>query len=129
MAEGLAVGVANAILNALFRSTPWVEPDEVWAQLHVGAPGAAGTANVAVEAVRIQGTFGTNAASGAISNTAALVWTGVTGAEDYTHITLWSASASGTFLCSGTMTANAVLIGDTFTIPIGDLDATFPVAS
>jgi hypothetical protein len=129
VAEGLASGIANSILNALCRSTAWTEPDEVWVQLHVGAPGAAGTTSVAVETDRIQATFGTNAASGAISNTAALQWTGVGGSEDYTHFTAWSASTAGTFLFSGTVSANAVTIGDTFTIPIGDLDVSFPIAS
>lgn len=129
MAEGLAVGIANSILNALCRSTAWIEPDEVWAQLHIGAPGAAGTTDVAVETDRIQVTFGTNAASGAISNTAAVQWTGVGGSEDYTHWTAWSASTVGTFLFSGAVTANAVTVGDTFTIPIGDMDVSFTVAS
>lgn len=129
MAEGLSSGVANSILNALCRSTAWTEPDEVWIQLHVGAPGSAGTANVANETDRTQATFGTNASGGAISNTVAVSWTGVSGSEDYTHWTAWSASTSGTFLFSGTMTANAVTSGDDFTIPIGDLDVALSIAS
>ncbi|WP_326637283.1 hypothetical protein OG884_26530 [Streptosporangium sp. NBC_01755] len=129
MAEGLSSGTANAILNALCRSTPWTEPDEVWVQLHTAAPGAAGTDAAATEADRIQATFGTNASSGAISNTATLTWSSVAGAEDYTHFSAWSASTSGTFLFSGTMTANAVMIGDDFVIPIGDLDVSLNIAS
>lgn len=129
MAEGWASGIANAVLDALCRSVAWTEPDEVWIQLHTGAPGAAGTANVATETDRIQATFGSAAASGAISNTAALTWTGVAGTEDYTHFSAWSASTSGTFLFSGTITANAVTTGDDFTIPIGDLNVSLPIAS
>lgn len=129
MAVGLAPAVANAILNALCRSTAWSEPAELWIQLHVGDPGAAGTANVATETDRIQATFGTNASGGAISNTAALSWPGVSGAEDYTHFTAWDASSSGNFQFSGLVTANAVLINDTFTIPVGDLDASLSVAA
>ena len=129
MAVGLAPATANAILNALCRSTAWTEPDENWVQLHVGDPGAAGTSNVATETDRIQATFGTNASGGAISNTAALTWTGVAGSEDYTHFSVWTASTAGTFLYSGTVTANAVTASDDFVIPIGDIDVSLAVAS
>jgi uncharacterized membrane protein YgdD (TMEM256/DUF423 family) len=129
MALGLAAGTANAILDALCRSVAWTEPDEVWIKLHVGDPGAAGTSNAATETTRKQATFGTGASGGAIANTAALTWTNVAGTEDYTHFSAWTASSSGTFLFSGTVTANAVVTADTFTIPIGDLDVTLGVAA
>lgn len=129
MAVGLAPGIANAILDALCRSVAWTEPDGVYVQLHVGDPGAAGTANAATETDRVQGTFGTGASGGAISNTAALTWTGVAGTEDYTHISAWSASTSGTFLFSGTVTANPMVIGDTFTIGVSGVAVSLPVAS
>lgn len=130
MALGFATGVANSILDALCRSVPWVEPAEVWVQLHVGGePGAAGTANVATEADRVQATFGVAASGGLISNTAALQWVNVAGTEDYVYFSAWSASVAGTFLFSGVVTANAVTTGDTFTIPIGGLDVSLGVAS
>lgn len=129
MAVGLAPTIANAILDALCRSVAWTEPDAVWVQLHVGDPGAAGTANTATETDRVQATFGTGASGGAISNTAALTWTGVAGTEDYTHISAWSASTAGTFLFSGTNTSNAVVTGDTFVLGIGDVDVSLSVAS
>jgi hypothetical protein len=129
MAVGFAPGTANSILNSLARATNWTAPAACWIQLHVGDPGAAGTSNVAVETDRIQGTFGSVASAGAISNTADLVWTSVAGTEDYTHYSAWSASTSGTFLFSGTVTANAITAGDTFTVPTGDLDLSIPVAA
>lgn len=129
MAVGLAAATANAILNALCRSAAWTEPAEVWVKLHVGDPGSAGTSNAATETDRIQATFGTNASGGAISNTAALTWTSVAGTEDYTHFSAWDASTAGTFLFSGTVTANAVTTNDDFTIPIGDLDVSLNVAA
>lgn len=130
MTLGLSATTANAILNALCRSTPWAEPAEVWIQLHVtGEPGANGTANVATEADRVQATFGTNAASGLISNTAVVQWTNVAGTEDYLYFSAWDASTAGNFLFSGTVTANAVTAGDTFTIPIGDLDVSLTIAA
>lgn len=129
MAVGFAAATANSILDALCRSVAWTEPDAVWVQLHVGDPGAAGTANAATETDRIQATFGSAASGGAISNTAALTWPSVAGSEDYTHFSAWTASTSGTFLFSGTITANAVTTGDDFTIPIGDLDVSLSIAS
>lgn len=129
MATGLAPATANAILNALCRNTAWTQPAAVWVKLHVGEPGAAATANPAVETDRIQATFGTAATGGAISNTSALTWTGVAGTEDYTHFSAWDASTAGNFLFSGTITANPVTTGDDFTIPVGDLDVTLAVAA
>ena len=32
--------------------------------------------------------------------------------------------SAGAFIMSGAMTSNAVVVGDTFTIPIGDFDLT-----
>lgn len=121
MAEGLSVAAANAVLGTLAATYTWV-------QKHVGPPGPNGTANVAVDASRVQATWSTPSA-GAITNTGALVWSGVAGSEDYTHATVWTASVAGTFGFSGVVTANAVTAGDTFTIPIGELDAAFPTAS
>lgn len=129
MATGLAVGIANSILNALCRGASWSQPTEVWVQLHIGEPGAAGASNAATETTRKQATFGTNAAGGVIANTAQSQWTAVAATEDYTHFTAWSASTVGTFLFSGLITANAVASNDTFTAAIGAFTCTFTVAS
>lgn len=130
MTVGLSSTVANAILDALCRSVAWTDPAAVYIQLHTGDPGSAGTSNVATETDRTQATFGAGASGGAISNTAAISWTNVAGTEDYTHYSAWDASTSGNYLFSGTVTANAVVAGDTFTIAIGDLDVTLtPIAA
>lgn len=121
MAEGLSATAANALLDSLGSTYSWV-------QLHVGAPGAAGTSNVATETDRTQATWA-SASGGTKSNSANLVWSAVAGAEDYTHFTVWTASSAGTFGFSGTVTANAVAAGDTFTIPTGDLDVSLTLAS
>ena len=125
MALGIASGEAQKILDALGNATNYTAPTAFWVQLHTADPGAAGTTAIAGNATRKQASFG--AASGpAIANDTALTWTAgeVDTAEDYTHWSAWTASSAGTFLHSGTVTANAVLVGDTFTIPIGDLDLT-----
>lgn len=133
MALGLSATVANDFLEWIFNaSATATAPANVWIQLHTGDPGASGTANVAGNATRkdLTSSMGT-ASGGAISSNAAITWsTGeVDTSEDYTHWALFDASTSGNFLCSGTITANAVTAGDEFTIPSGDLDASFSTAA
>lgn len=127
MAVGLAPATAAGILDAIGNAAAFSFA-AVWIKLHVGDPGAAGTSNPAGNTTRQQASFGA-ASSGAIANDAALTWTNVSTSEDYTHYSAWTASTSGTFEFSGTVTANAVTAGDTFTIPIGDLDLTLAVAA
>lgn len=133
MALGLSATIANGFLQWLFNATATgTAPANIWIQLHTADPGAAGTTAVAGNATRkdLTAAMGT-AASGAITNTSAITWTTgeVDTSEDYTHWSLFDASTAGTFLCSGTMTANAVTVGDEFTIPVGDLDASFATAA
>jgi len=129
VAVGLRASIAAALLDALLNSVAYDGPTNIYAQLHVGDPGAAGTSNPATETDRQEVTFGA-ASGGAISNDNAPSWTSVAAAEDYTHVSLWDAAAAGNFLMSGTITANAVSAGDTFTIPVGDMDITLtPVAA
>lgn len=129
MAVGPSTATANGILDAVgnavaFSYAAW------WIQLHTADPGGAGTTAIGGNATRKQVSFGA-AAAGAMSNDAAISWTAgeVDTAEDYTHWSAWTASTAGTFIQSGLMTANAVAVGDTFTIPIGDLDLTIAVAA
>lgn len=130
MAVGLASAQAAGILDALGNATNYTAPTAFWIQLHTADPGSAGTTAIAGNATRKQVSFGA-AAGGAIANDTAVTWTTgeVDTSEDYTHWTAWTASSAGTFICSGTMTANAVTVGDSFTIPIGDLDLTLTVAA
>jgi hypothetical protein len=123
MAVGLAATQANAILDTLVTGGFWV-------QLHVGDPGAAGTAAIAGNATRKLPTFPA-AAGGQKSNDAVVSWTAgeVDTSEDYTHWSAWTASSGGTFKCSGTMTANAVVVGDTYQLPVASLVLALTVAS
>lgn len=121
MAVGLSTTAANAHLDTQGTTYPWIK-------LHVGDPGANGTSNAATETTRKEATWA--AASGATKTTSAdLTWTNVAGTEDFTHFSMWTASSAGTFGGSGTVTANAVTAGDTFTISAGELDLSLPVAS
>lgn len=117
--------VANAFLDAFARNVSYANP-AVWVKLHLGDPGSAGTSNAAAETTRKQGTFGSAASGRAISNTVAVEWTNVSTTETYTHVSFWDASTGGTFLGRDDLSSSAaVTAGDTFRIPIGDLDLTF----
>lgn len=122
MTVGVSVAFANQILNAYVNATG-LTVTEVWIKLHIGDPGAAGTANPAVETTRQQ-FIGAAPSGGAVSNATDLLWALVTGSEDYTHWSSWNDETGGSFLQSGTLTSDPVTAGDTFVIPAGDLDIT-----
>lgn len=121
MAVGFSTAAANTHLDNTGTTYPWVK-------LHTGDPGSAGTSNAATETTRKQATWA-SASSASKATSADLTWTSVAGSEDFTHFSLWTASTNGSFGGSGTITANAVTSGDTFTIPSGSLTLTLPVAS
>lgn len=121
MTVGLSAAGANAGLDAILAAFPWVK-------LHTGDPGAAGTTNAATETTRKQATWAASS-SGASSNTGALTWTAISGSQDPTHFSAWSASTAGTFGFSGTTTADPYVAGNDFTVAIGDLDVSLPVGA
>lgn len=120
-----AEGERNKMLDAITGRGNYTASAAVYVKLHTGDPGSAGTSNAATETTRQAATFGSAAASGAISNTAAIEWTNVSTTETYSHISLWSAETDGTFLGSDDLSSSAaVTAGDTFRIAISDLDLT-----
>lgn len=120
-----AEGERNKMLDAWAGRTTYTANAAVYAKLHLGDPGAAGTSNAAANTTRQAVTFGSAAATGAISNTAAVEWTSVSTTETYSHVSFWTASTAGTFLGSDDLSSTAaVTAGDTFRIPVGDLDLT-----
>lgn len=134
MADGISATLANAILASTLNDTAFTSFTfgPVFVQLHTGAPGAAGTTNVAGNSTRV--TCGSNPgftspSAGATANSNALNWTSVSTTETYTHITMWSASSGGTFLYSGAITASGVTVGDNFQIAAGGISISQTVAS
>lgn len=121
MAEGWGPTAANSTLDTICAAYPWLK-------LHTGAPGSAGTSNPATETTRKEISYAA-ASGGAIASDAQAQWTNVAGSETYTKCTFWTLSAAGTFGFSGSVTANPVTAGDTFTIESGDVDATLTLAS
>lgn len=130
MTVGLAAATANALLDALANQANYTAPTALWIKLHVGDPGAAGTSNAATETTRKDATAVFAASTGGtVTTDVAVTWTNVAGTEDFTHYSVWSASTAGTFYWSGTITANAVTAGDTFTFPVGDIDLSISTAA
>ena len=122
MAEGWSAAAANSALDTWGAAWPFM-------QLHTAAPGAAGTSTPATETTRKEVTWGTAAGGAMTSVTTALTWTDVAGTEDYAFCSMWSLASAGTFGGSGSITANPVNAGDTFTIAVGDVDASLAIAS
>lgn len=121
MAEGWGPTAANHALDTECALYTWV-------QLHTAAPGAAGTTAVASNSTRKQVTEAA-ASGGSKASSADLVWTSVPAAETYSKFTRWTASTAGTFGLSGSVTANAVAIGDTFSIVSGQMTTSVTLAS
>ena len=111
------------ILDTLFNNTAFGAVANVYCKLHIGNPGEDCTGNPAANTTRQEATFGA-ASGGAIENDAAVTWTNVSNSETYSHFSLWDHSSAGNPLWYGTVTANPVTAGDTFTVATGDLDLT-----
>lgn len=122
MAEGWGVTALNNTLTTLSTTYPWI-------QLHVGAPGAAGTTNGATETTRKQVTSWAAASAGAIASAVALTWTSIAGSQTVTKFTTWTAATAGSFGTSGSVTANPYTAGDTFSIASGALNLSGTVAT
>lgn len=129
MADGMASGVVNSVLGLILNGSAFAGFATPFAQLHVGAPGAAGTANPAGNTTR-QGTGAFAAPSGgSTTNSNPINWTSVSTSETYSHVSLWSAASGGTFIGSGSITASAITAGSNFQIAAGGVTVSLPIAS
>ena len=130
MAVGLAASIAAELLDALFNSDAYDGPTNIYAKLHVGDPGAAGTGNPAGNTTRQEVTFAA-ASGGTIANDARRRLDEREHERGlHVHLPVGQTSSAGNFLGSGAVVSNSVTIGDTYTIAIGDLDVVIsPVAA
>jgi hypothetical protein len=127
MATGISSYLADQWLDALGNNDTFAVA-AVYVKLHVGDPGANGTANAATETTRKEASFSA-ASAGTLTSDAALTWTNIAGSQDATHFSAWDNISAGNFLFSGTVTANAYTAGDTFTISSAALTVSLTVAS
>jgi hypothetical protein len=77
MAHGIGAYLGNAWMNALGNATAF-SVAVPYVKLHVGDPGAAGTANPAVETTRKSVSFGVST-TGALASDADISWTNIAG--------------------------------------------------
>ena len=124
MPDGVSTAVATAACTNMTTS------DMNNAQIHTGAPGSAGTSNVASVTTRPAVTWGT-ASAGAIAANGTLPswpsWAGTNG-QVITALSLWSASTSGTFGAAITLSASVTMnTGDTLSLTA--ISITVPTAS
>jgi hypothetical protein len=119
--------MATRVLDALGNAAPF-SVAQVHVQLHVGPPGAAGTANPAVETRRMPVSFAV-AAGSVISNDVSVTWATIAGAQDPTHFTGWDAPSGGNFLFSGLVESAPYAAGNTLQFSPGALYASLQTAS
>jgi hypothetical protein len=127
MAHGISAYLGNAWMDALGNATSF-SVAQPYVKLHVGDPGAAGTANPATEVTRKAVSFSA-ASAGALTSDADISWTNITGNQDANHFTCWDNISAGNFLFSGTIVAGAYTAGDTYTISAGNLTVSLTLAS
>lgn len=98
MARGISSYLANKLLDHAFRNTAYTPPTTIYAKLHTGDPGAAGTANASAQTTRIATTFAAAAAGSiAMNNTPEFT---LNATETITDVSFWDASTGGNFLYS-----------------------------
>ena len=127
MATGIGSYLGNSWMDALGNATSF-SVAVPYVKLHVGDPGAAGTANPATETTRKSVSFGA-ASAGGLTSDADVSWTNIAGSQDATHFTCWDNISAGNFLFSGAITAGAFTAGDTYTISSGNLTVSLTLAS
>jgi hypothetical protein len=116
----IAVGERNKMLDAFSGRADYTQTP-FWVQLHTGDPGVNGTANVAASNARVQATFGSAAAAGAITNTADVVFLNLQNVETITWVSVWSASVAGTFKGSDDITSAVIALTDNLRLPTGQI--------
>lgn len=133
MALGLASTYAQNVLNSLFHNTAFPTlPNQWWVKFHIGDPGAAGTANPALNTTRYQATFGAASASGttaSVTNSAQISLGTIATTETYSHFSLWTSSSGGNLLATGQLFGGSVTAGTQANFPQGALGVTITIAA
>jgi hypothetical protein len=112
----------NALINVTLRNTAYTAPATVYVSLHTADSAETGASEVTGGSYARQAAAFSAPSNGATSNTGAITFTSMP-AVTVTHVGIWDASTAGNLLYAGALTASKTLnSGDTFTIPVGDLD-------
>lgn len=122
IASAFSTYAGTIALDHLTGRAAWTMPSGIHVQLHTGAPGLAGTSNVASTSTRVAATFGA-ASGGSASNSGAVTFTAAAN-ETITHFSLWDASTSGNCLWQAALTTSRpVTTGQTARFATGALVA------
>ena len=109
----------------ILGQTPGTPPSALYLQLHIGAPGADGASNPAVENLRVVVAFDTAANVSTDGRAQALtladvLWEAVAATETYTHMSVWDALTAGNCWYQGAVVAPiAVTAGSNFKFDAG----------
>ena len=105
MADGVSTTVANSALGNMTAT------NMVFAQLHTGAPGSAGTSNVSSVTTRPAVTWASASGASISANGTLPKWTSWAGTNGQTQtaVSLWSASSSVTFGAAITLSASVTM--------------------
>lgn len=104
MAYGVSIYLANKLLDHICRNVAYTPPATVYAKMHTGDPGAAGTANASSVATRYACAFAA-AAAGSISQSNTPEHTlGAT--ENIAGVSFWDHPTAGNFLWSSQATVS-----------------------
>ena len=127
MTVGISNYLANKLLDSVAKGIAYTPPTTVYAKIHQGDPGAAGTANASAVTTRVACTFNA-AASGSIGMSGTPEFT-LSALETITHVSFWDANTGGNFLWSSqAATAKQGDTGDIIRISTANLSIG-PVAS
>lgn len=112
MTTGIASGIVNGWLDTDFATAG------CFVKLHTADPGAAGaTAAAAGSTTRVQATMAAASGGSKAMTSMASSWTNGGTSESLTHISIWSASTSGTFKGSAALSSSqAWASGNTFSL-------------
>lgn len=118
----LSTYAGNGLLDHITGTSAFTGPTNTYVQMHTGAPGLAGTANVANLSTRTIAGAWSVAAAGATDNDALIAFTG-TASETLSHLSIFDALTTGNCLWQGALTASkAVLASEDIEFAAGALD-------
>lgn len=110
----------NKVLDAIFNHVP-LDVVQAYMKLHIGDPGENGTANPAVETLRIP-VMCSPAINGVVTNDVDIIFLSVAADETYTHASIWDHPTAGNCHFVGPLgSPKSILMGDTFTIKAGEM--------
>lgn len=110
-----ATTLADKWLDMLSGSA-FTAPTNVYAKLHTGEPGAAGTSNASAVTTRVVIAWSASSGASKAITTTYPSWSMTTG-ETITNISVWDNISTGNFLFSAVLTTpRAVINGDTLTL-------------